>query len=66
LEALCWQSDFRFVLVKPSHDHDDGYVIRSWPAMIPSSSLTAVFAIAADWATREVLGPDVAIDIEAN
>ena len=33
--------------------------------MIPSNSLAAVYGIAADCATREVLGPDVAIDIEA-
>src|SRR5207302_6120812 len=31
---------------------------------IPSNSLAAVYAIAADCAERKVLGPDVAIDIE--
>ena len=56
---------FQLVLVKPSHYDDDGYVIRWWRAMIPSNSLAAVYGIAADCATREVLGPDVAIDIEA-
>jgi hypothetical protein len=56
---------FRLVLVKPSHYDDDGYVIRWWRAMIPSNSLAAVYGIAADCATREVLGPGVAIDIEA-
>jgi Radical SAM superfamily len=39
-------------------------VIRWWRAMIPSNSLAAVYAIAADCAKRQVLGPDVAIDIE--
>jgi hypothetical protein len=56
---------FQLILVKPSHYDDDGYVIRWWRAMIPSNSLAAVYGIAADCATREVLGPDVAIDIEA-
>ncbi len=56
---------FQLVLIKPSHYDDDGYVIRWWRAMIPSNSLAAVYAIAADCATRQALGPDVAIDIEA-
>src|SRR5437870_12498258 len=56
---------FQLVLIKPSHYDDDGYVIRWWRAMIPSNSLAAVYAIAADCAERLVLGPDVAIDIEA-
>ena len=56
---------FQLILVKPSHYDDDGYVIRWWRAMIPSNSLAAVYGIAADCAEREVLGPDVAIDIEA-
>jgi len=55
---------FQLVLVKPSHYDDDGYVIRWWRAMIPSNTLAAVYGIAADCAERQVLGPDVAIDIE--
>src|SRR6266516_92696 len=55
---------FRLVLIKPSHYDDDGYVIRWWRAMIPSNSLAAVYGIAADCSERQVLGPDVAIDIE--
>ena len=55
---------FQLVLIKPSHYDDDGYVIRWWRAMIPSNSLAAVYAIAADCAERKILGPDVAIDIE--
>jgi hypothetical protein len=51
---------FQLVLLKPSHYDDDGYVIRWWRAMIPSNSLAAVYAIAADCAKRLVLGPDVA------
>ncbi len=56
---------FQLLLVKPSHYDDDGYVIRWWRAMIPSNSLAAVYGIAADCAERQVLGPDVGIDIEA-
>ena len=56
---------FQLILIKPSHYDDDGYVIRWWRALIPSNSLAAVYAIAADCAQRQVLGPDVTIDIEA-
>jgi radical SAM superfamily enzyme YgiQ (UPF0313 family) len=54
---------FQLILIKPSHYDDDGYVIRWWRAMIPSNSLAALYGIAADCAAREVLGPDVGIDI---
>ena len=56
---------FQLILIKPSHYDDDGYVIRWWRALIPSNSLAAVYAIAADCAQQQVLGPDVTIDIEA-
>src|SRR5271169_2732147 len=55
---------FQLVLIKPSHYDDDGYVIRWWRALIPSNSLAAIYGIAADCAERDVLGPDIAIDIE--
>src|SRR5262249_35055399 len=41
---------FQLVLIKPSHYDDDGYVVRWWRAMIPSNSLAAIYAIAADCA----------------
>lgn len=56
---------FQLILIKPSHYDDDGYVIRWWRAVTPSNSLAAVYGIAADCAQRNVLGPDVAIDIQA-
>ena len=59
------QRRFQLLLIKPSHYDDDGYVIRWWRAMIPSNSLAAVYGIALDCADRRVLGPHVAIDIEA-
>src|SRR5277367_4711078 len=55
---------FQLLLVKPSHYDDDGYVIRWWRTLIPSNSLAAVYGIAADCADRQVLGADVAIDID--
>jgi radical SAM superfamily enzyme YgiQ (UPF0313 family) len=56
---------FQLYLIKPSHYDDDGYVIRWWRSIIPSNSLAAVYGVAADCAERQVLGPDVAIEIEA-
>ena len=64
LRAAAEERRFQLVLIKPSHYDDDGYVIRWWRAMTPSNSLAAVYGIAADCAERQVLGPDVAIDIE--
>lgn len=55
---------FKLLLIKPSHYDDDGYVIRWWRGMIPSNSLAAVYGIAIDCAERQVLGPDVAIDVD--
>lgn len=57
------RSRFQLILIKPSHYDDDGYLIRWWRAMSPSNSLASVYSIAADCAERQVLGPDVAIDI---
>jgi hypothetical protein len=55
---------FQLVLIKPSHYHDDGYVIRWWRALIPSNSLASVYGLALDCAARKVLGEDVEIDID--
>ncbi len=55
---------FQLILLKPSHYHDDGYVIRWWRALIPSNSLAAVYGLALDTAQRRVLGDDVEIDID--
>jgi len=56
---------FQLVLIKPSHYDDDGYVVQWLQSSIPSNSLASVYALAADAAERQVLGPDVAIDITA-
>ena len=55
---------FQLVLIKPSHYHDDGYVIRWWRALIPSNSLASVYGLALDCSRRHVLGEDVEIDID--
>jgi hypothetical protein len=55
---------FQLILIKPSHYDDDGYVIRWWRALIPSNSLASVYGLALDSAERQVLGPDVAVDID--
>jgi hypothetical protein len=62
--AMSPKRRFQLVLIKPSHYDDDGYVIRWWRALIPSNSLAALYGIAADCAERQVLGADVAIDID--
>lgn len=53
------------MLIKPSHYGDDGYPIVWWKSSIPSNSLAALYGIARDGAARQVLGPDVDIEVEA-
>ena len=55
---------FHLILIKPSHYHNDGYVIRWWRGLVPSNSLAAMHGIALDCADRRVLGPDVDIEID--
>ena len=51
---------FRLVLIKPSHYHDDGYVIRWCRAMIHSNSVAAVNPYAVhDHSQPAVQGGDV-------
>ena len=56
---------FHIVLIKPSHYHDDGYVIRWWRGLLPSNTLAALHGVALDCAQRRVLGADVDIEIDA-
>ena len=56
---------FQLILIKPSHYDDDGYVVQWIRSTIPSNSLAAVYALAADAAERQVLGSDLPIDITA-
>ena len=52
-----------FVMIKPSHYDDDGYPIVWWRSLVPTNSLAAVNGIARDCVARQVLGPDVDIDL---
>jgi hypothetical protein len=54
---------FQLVLIKPSHYDDDGYVIQWAYSCIPSNSLAVTYSLAVDAASRQVLGPDIAIDV---
>ena len=54
---------FEFVMIKPSHYDDDGYPIVWWRTLIPSNSLAALNGIARDCVDRQVLGPDVKINL---
>src|SRR5215467_11433954 len=56
---------FALVLIKPSHYDDDGYVVQWRRSSIPSNSLACVYALAADAASRRVLGSDVDIELIA-
>ena len=54
---------FQLILIKPSHYDDDGYVIQWFRTVMPSNSLAALYGLAIDAAERQVLGPDVSIDV---
>ena len=56
---------FNVEIIKPSHYDKDGYVIQWWKAWIPSNSMASLYAIAQDCAERQVLGKDVAIEVDA-
>ncbi len=56
---------FAVVLIKPSHYDDDGYVIQWFRSAVPSNSLAVMHGLTLDCRARNVLGPDVAIDIQS-
>ncbi len=56
---------FQFVLIKPSHYDADGYVVQWLRSTMPSNSLAAVYSLARGAADRQVLGPDLPIDVLA-
>src|SRR6202162_3393616 len=64
-EATSARKRFRVILVKPSHYDDDGYVVRGFRSPMPANSLATVYGLVDDCAQRNVLGPDVDIDIVA-
>src|SRR3990172_12213221 len=56
---------FQFILIKPSHYDEDGYVVQWFRSTMPSNSLAAVYSLAMGAAERKVLGPDLPIDVHA-
>jgi radical SAM superfamily enzyme YgiQ (UPF0313 family) len=55
---------FLLELLKPSHYDDDGYVIQWWRGSVPSNSLSSLYGLARDAQRRQVLGSDVALEVE--
>jgi len=56
---------FQLFLIKPSHYDGDGYVVQWVRSTMPSNSLAAVFSLANGAAERQLLGPDLPIDVHA-
>ena len=56
---------FAAILIKPSHYDADGYVIQWRRSSIPSNSLASLYGLLVECARDKVLGPDVAIEIDA-
>jgi hypothetical protein len=56
---------FHFILIKPSHYDDEGYVIQWVRSSIPSNTMAAIYGLARDCAERQILGNDVQMDITA-
>jgi Radical SAM superfamily len=56
---------FQLILIKPSHYDADGYVVQWLRSTMPSNSLAAVYGLANGAAERQVLGPDLPIDVIA-
>ena len=54
---------FNVVMIKPTHYDDDGYPIQWFRSAIPSNTLACLNGLAEDAASRQVLGPDVEIQL---
>ena len=54
---------FHLILIKPTHYDDDGYPITWLRSHIPSNTLAALYGLGEDCRQRQVLGPDVDIEI---
>jgi hypothetical protein len=57
--------EFQFIMIKPSHYDDDGYVIQWHRSVIPSNSLAAIYGLAEECAAQRVLGDDVRLALTA-
>ena len=56
-------AEFDFIMIKPTHYDDDGYPIVWWRTALPSNSLASLNGLGRDAAQRQVLGPDVKINL---
>ena len=59
------RTPFHFVMIKPSHYDDDGYVIQWRRSQIPSNTLAVLYSLALECVERRVLGDDVEIRLHA-
>jgi radical SAM superfamily enzyme YgiQ (UPF0313 family) len=59
------EARFQLILIKPSHYDADGYVVQWVRSTMPSNSLAAVYGLALGAAERQVLGPELPIDVHA-
>ena len=58
-------SQFPFIMIKPSHYDDDGYVIQWAYSWVPSNSLATIYGLAQDCKDRKVLGESVNLELLA-
>jgi radical SAM superfamily enzyme YgiQ (UPF0313 family) len=56
---------FHFLLIKPSHYDNEGYVIQWARSSIPANTLATLYGLAMDCAQRRVLGEHIDIRITA-
>ena len=56
---------FHFVMIKPSHYDDDGYVIQFFRSAMPSNTLGTLYGLAVDCRQRQVLGREVELRFHA-
>jgi hypothetical protein len=63
LGNLSPMQQFPFIMIKPSHYDDDGYVIQWAYSYVPSNSLASLYGLAMDCKDRKILGEDVDIDL---
>ena len=54
----------RILLLKPSHYDEEGYVVQWWRALVPTQALAVINGILHDANAREVLGPEVTIEVK--
>src|SRR5262245_65404831 len=57
------QALFHFVMIKPTHYDKDGYPIQWFRSAIPSNTLACLNALAEDACRRNVLGPEVRVEL---